>query len=264
MAKYSPEFNRELQRTVKSFNQKIRRAEARGVKGLPDIRSVRELKAQFSTENDLKHEMDSLKLLLNNKEALKRRTLKEGTVSNWQYDYLARNLQATKRFIDRELEKAEERLKEYPSYLFSIRADIETLQHKKDILARDISNLTADELRTTSAIVRQYKRSNLRIRAGRERFMDNLDQLLAPRGVSVKERRRIKDKLNTLTNEQFEEFYRRHDIVSDVMIMIPSPTTDKNEKEAKEVFESEDDEADAIAQDFIENIDQYIEEVKAL
>lgn len=264
MANITPEFNREIRRVVKSFNQKIRRAEARGVKGLPEIRSVRELKAQFATENDLKREVDSLKTLLNNKEALQRRTLKEGTVSNWQYEYLARNLQATKRFVDRELEKAEERLKEYPKYLYSIRADIETLEHKKDILNRDLSKLTADELRTTSAIVRQYKRSNLRIRAGRERFMNNLDQLLAPRGVSVKDRKAIYEKLDSLTNEQFEEFYRRHDIVSDVMIMIPSPTSEANEKQAKETFDSEDDEADAIAQEFLENIDQYIEEVKSL
>ena len=94
--------------------------------------------------------------------------------------------------------------------------------------------------------------------------MNNLDQLLAPRGVSVKERKAIYEKLDSLTNEQFEEFYRRHDIVSDVMIMIPSQPAENNEKQAKETFDSEDDEADAIAQEFIENIDQYIEEVKSL
>jgi hypothetical protein len=175
MANFTPEFNREIRRVVKSFNQKIRRAEARGVKGLPEIRSVRELKAQFATENDLKREVASLKTLLNNKEALQRRTLKEGTVSNWQYEYLARNLQATKRFVDRELEKAEERLKEYPKYLYSIRADIETLEHKKDILNRDLSKLTADELRTGFYEVAKYCTSETLKLYADKHFSDDLE-----------------------------------------------------------------------------------------
>ena len=261
MAKFTPGFNKEINRVVKSFNQKIRRAEARGVRGLPDIRSVKDLKAQFATEIDMKREIDSLRTLLNNKEALQRRRLREGTVSNWQYDYIVRNLEATKKFVDRDIERANERLKDYPDYLYAIRADLQTLESRKEALSRNISELSADELRTVSAIVNRYKRSNLRIRAGREFFMRNLDDLLSFRDVKLKDRREIARKLNELTNAQFEEFYRRHDIVTDVFTKMPSPPSEKNKKKGKEDF-TDDETVDKIAEEFTENLDQYINEVK--
>lgn len=254
MAKYSPEFNKELRRTVKSFNQKIRRAEARGVKGLPEIRSVRELKAQFAVENDLKREMESLKTLLNNKEALQRRRLKEGTVSNWQYDYIVRNLEETKRKVDRELERTKERQKDVPEYLFASRADLATLEARKESLSRDIDTLTADELRTVGAIVRRYKRTNIRVSNGRKYFMETLDQILAFKDVDIKERREIARKLNELTNEEFHEFYKRHDVVTDVFVKIPSP---KKEQEFQD-----DAETKAIVKEFTEDLDKNIKDVQ--
>ena len=60
--RFSPEFNQEARRIVKGFNQRVRRAEARGMKNLPQLTSMYELKARFTTEKDLKKELSWLKL----------------------------------------------------------------------------------------------------------------------------------------------------------------------------------------------------------
>lgn len=265
MARFDADFNADIRRTINSFNQKIRRAKKRGEKGLPDLRSVREFKAQFSTKQDAKRELKQYKTLLNNKEALQRHRTKDGTISNWEYDYIIQNLRVTDRWITREIEKARERYKDYPTHLYAIREDINTLIHEKDIINRNLDELTAQELKTVSATIDKYKRRNVKISAGRDFFMRNLDSLLQAKGLPKEQRAKMYNKINKLTNDQFLEFYKRHDIVSDIMIMIPSdPASDNNTKERKKIAKeavSDDITGDAL-DEFTRSLDDYVEEAK--
>lgn len=260
----SADLNRDLRRTVKSFNQKVRRAEARGQKGLPQLRSVRELKAQFTTESDLKREVGMLRTFLNNKEALQRRKTADGTISNWEFDYIANNLKSTKAWVDRQIDKTSKRLEKYPEHLYSIRGDLEKLEAEKEIINRNLNKLTARELRTVGTVVNRMKRENLRTRAGREYFMDNLNLLLRAKGTKKEQRLKISEKLNRLTNEQFLELYRTHDIVTEVMTKIPSPPFKPEEYDkydrAKHVLTT-DDEIIELLDNFEKDIDEYIKEV---
>ena len=249
----SADLNRDLRRTVKSFNQKVRRAERKGQTGLPQLRSVRELKAQFTTESDLKREVGMLRTFLNNKEALQRKKTADGTISNWEFDYIANNLKATKAWVDRQIDKTSKRLKDYPEHLYSIRADLNKLEAEKEIINRNLNKLTARELRTVGTVV-----------AGREYFMDNLNQLLRARGTEKGIRKEVINKLNNLTNEQFLELYQTHDIISEVMTKLPSESepVERDEKldRAKHVIAT-DDEIIELLDNFVEDIDDYIEEV---
>lgn len=260
----SADLNRDLRRTVKSFNQKVRRAERKGQTGLPQLRSVRELKAQFTTESDLKREVGMLRSFLNNKEALQRKKTADGTISNWEFDYIANNLKSTKAWVDRQIDKTSKRLKDYPEHLYSIRADLNKLEAEKEIINRNLNKLTARELRTVGTVVNRMKRENLKTRAGREYFMDNLNQLLRARGTNKDVRTEVINKLNNLTNEQFLELYRTHDIISEVMTKLPSETepVERDEKldRAKHVIAT-DDEIIELLDNFVEDIDDYIEEV---
>ena len=262
----SADLNRDLRRTVKSFNQKVRRAERKGQTGLPRLRSVRELKAQFTTESDLKREVGMLRTFLNNKEALQRRKTADGTISNWEFDYIANNLKSTKAWVDRQIDKTSERLKNYPEHLYSIRADLNKLEAEKEIINRNLDKLTARELRTVGTVVNRMKRENLKTRAGRTYFMDNLNQLMRARGVKKALRTEIEQKLNGLTNEQFQELYKSHDIVTEIMMKLPSPDSDepveKDEKfeRAKYLVENDNQTVELI-DTFVEDVDDYIEEV---
>ena len=256
MTKFDADFNSEIRRTIKSFNQKIRRAERRGEKGLPELRSVREFKEQFTTKNDAKKELSYLRTMLNNKKALERRRTAEGTISNWEYDYIVKNLQATKKWVNRELEKARIRVKDYPDHLYAIREDVLKLEAEKAYLERDIAKLSSRELQTVQAIERRMKRSDLRTITGRKHFMESLDGLLTATGAKRKDREALYKKLNEMTNEEFLEFYKSNDIVGTIMgYYIPS---DK-EGEVKILEDlSKDEETEEIINDFSENIDEKI------
>lgn len=260
MAKFDADFNTEIRRTIKNFNQKIKRAEKRGQKGLPELRSVREFKQQFVTKRDAKRELAQLKTLLNNKEALQRRRTREGTISNWEYDYIIKNLQETKRWVNRELEKARYRVKDYPDHLYAIREEVVKLEAERDYLARDIATLSSRELKTVAAIENRMKRSSLKNLTGRKYFMDNLDNLLMIRGMTTAERKRLATKLNKLSNEEFLELYKSHDIVSTIMeSYVPS-----DKKDRIKFLEDLSDDSDLVEviKDFNENVDEYIGEAK--
>lgn len=259
--KFDADFNQEIYRTVKSFNQKIRRAESRGEKGLPKLRKVSELKAQFTTKTDMKRELKQLQSLLNNKEALKRKATAEGTISNWEYDYIVNNLRATNKWIDRELVKAKERYKNFPDHLYAIRADVKTLEHEKRVITSDLSKLTAAQLKVVGGTIERYKRRNIRITAGREYFMRNLDYLFTAKGTPEDKKRNIYKKLNSLSNDQFNDLYNNHDVISEIMIMIPSFPDSNDEKKMAE-YEAANETSRDVLDAFEEGIDYYIDEVK--
>lgn len=256
--KFDAEFNADIRRTIRSFNQKIRRAEKRGEKGLPELRSIREFKQMYATKKDAKRELASLKSMLNNKQALERHRTKEGTISNWEYDYIIKNLQQTKQWVNRELNKAILRVKDYPEHLYAIREDVAKLEAERDYLQRDINNLSARELKTVSAIEKRMQRSELKTITGRKHFMETLDMLLTARGMGSKDRKNIYQKLDSLSNEEFLELYKTHDIVSTIMgYYIPSDGE-------VQYFEdlSKDEEFEEIITDFNTNLDEYIDESK--
>ena len=259
--KFDADFNEEIYKTVRNFNQKIRRAERRGEKGLPKLRYVSELKAQFTTKTDMKRELNQLQKILNNKEALRRHQTKDGTITNWEYDYIVSNLRSTEKWIDRELEKAKERYKNFPDHLYAIRADVKTLEHEKRVITSDLNKLTAAQLKVVGGTIERYKRRNIRITAGREYFMRNLDYLLTAKGTPVEKRKDIYKKLNALSNDQFNDLYNNHDVISEIMVMIPSFPDANNEKKMAE-FEAANETTRDVLEAFEEGIDYYIDEVK--
>lgn len=264
MVKFSADLNAEARRVVKSFNQKIRRAEARGQKGLPQLRSVRELKAQFATEHDLKREIGLLKTMLNNKQALQRKVTKDGTISNWEYEYIAKNLKATKAWVERSIEKEEKRLAQYPEHLYAIRADIHKLEAEKEIINRNLNKLSARELKTVGTVVSRMKRENLKTRAGRVYFTDNLNFLMRASGIPNEKRKEVLDKVKSLTNDQFLQMYKNHDIVAEIMSKLPSPEKEEFETRselAKKIVSTDDDIVETI-HSFADNVDEFVEEAK--
>lgn len=223
MAKFDDKFNAEIRRTIKSFNQKINRAEKRGEKGLPSYRSVREFKAQFATKADAKKELAQLRTMLNNKKALERRRTADGTISNWEFDYIVSNLRSTDRWIAREIEKEKIRLRDYPPHLYATNQNLYRLENEREIIHRNLNSLTTDSLKTVESTINKYKRKDLKTIAGREHFMRNLDAILAVQGVKKKDREAIFKEFEEMTNEEFEELYRRHDVITDIMLIIDSP-----------------------------------------
>ena len=231
MAKFSPEFNKEIYRTVRSFNQRVRRAEQRGLTNLPDIQSVAELKARYATENDMKRELGFLRQMNLNRRSLDTVTTLGGAkMTNWEFQYMKENLKPLKRFYDTMLKVAQNRYGNYP-YNTALKAEVLNLQARRDYLNRDLNALSRSELLTFRRYMKRYKESSKSAGNYFDRYLSDLSELAKYNPDSRAAVKRIRKKINNLTPAVFEEVYRNHDIVSDLFDLINSPPTETEQTE---------------------------------
>lgn len=273
MSRYTPEFNAYARRVVKSFNQRVIRAQKRGLSNLPKLRNVRDLKAQFTTEEDLKRELVSLRKFNDNRKALDYKLLdNEAKVTNWEFDYLKDNLDELKSYYDRELEKARARYASSP-YNIGMREDVFNLEQKRQYLERNILELNKSELLTFRKYLANYQNRNRTDQNFYESYMESFDFLLRVSGTPRTVIRSIKTKLNSLSPSQFYEFYKRHDVVEDLFNYVPSPERKKYYDRLQEYEQREKErmmqemgidskELNDKLQVFVDNMDEWIAEVK--
>lgn len=221
--KYTPEFNAYARRVVKSFNQRVIRAEKRGLKNLPSLRKVRDLKAQFTTEEDLKKELASLREFNENRNALDQKLLGEETrLTNWEFNYIKDNLRELKQYYNREIEKAKERYANEP-FDMAIRDDVLNLEQRRQYLDRDLLELNKSELATFRKYLSLYKDRNRTDQNFYDYYFESFDFLARVAGVPKYQLNSIKQQINSLTPAQFYEFYRSHSEMKKFLDYVPSP-----------------------------------------
>ena len=246
MAKFSPEFNQEIYRTVKSFNQRVRRSEQRGLRNLPSIQSVADLKARYSTEQDMKRELGFLRQMNLNRKSLRTVTTLGGAkMTEWEFQYMRENLQPLKRFYDVMIKVANNRYGSYP-YNTALKTELLNLEERRQYLNRDLNALTRSELLTFRRYMTKYKVTS-------KRTGNYFDQYLGALGDIAKFNpdlrpavNRIRRKINNLSPAVFEEMYRRHDIINDLFDIVVSPPsevqaeTEKSKSKAAEFYSDKD------------------------
>ena len=238
MSRYTPEFNAYARRVVKSFNQRVMRAEKRGLKNLPSLRSVRELKAMFTTEEDLKKELAQLRKFNENRKALDTKLLgNETKLTNWEYDYIRDNLDELKAYYDREIEKAQKRYSDAP-YEPAFRIELNNLQDRRMYLNRNLLELSKSELSTFRRYLNVYKSRNRRDQNFYDQYFESFDFLMRVSGIPKNTIEYIKTRVNSLTPAQFYELYKQHDIMGDLFESMPSKVVGNYYKELRS-FEEE-------------------------
>ena len=275
MRKYTPEFNAYARRVVKSFNQRVMRAERRGIKNLPSLQKVRDLKAKFTTEEDLKKELAELRKFNDNRNALDMKLLgNEARLTNWEFNYIKDNLDDLKKFYDRELERAQQRYKN-DKFDMALREDVLNLQERRNYLDRDLLELSKSELSTFKKYLNRYKNRNRTDNNFYDYYYDSLDFLMRVSGVDQKRIEHIREGINSLTPDQFYEFYKEHTELKNILDYVPSPERAKYYAKMREYDEKRKDDymkeigADAKeVQDKIEvidkNIDKWIKQAKKI
>ena len=275
MSRYTPEFNAYARRVVKSFNQRVMRAEKRGLKNLPSLRSVRELKAMFATENDLKKELASLREFNENRDALEQKQLgAETRLTKWEFNYIRDNLDDLKSYYDRELEKARARYADQP-FSMGIREDVLNLEQRRQYLDRNLLELSKSELATFRKYLSNWQGRNRRDINFYDRYFEGFDFVMRVSGVEKSKINYIRDRINSLTPQQFYELYKQHDVMGDLFDLIPSEDRssyyskirelekEKQKKMAADMgvdTEKVQGKVDAI----IENLDEWIDKAKKI
>ena len=195
MARYSSDFNAYARRVVKSFNQRVMRAERRGMKNLPSLRSIRELKAMFETEDDLKKELSELRKFNENRDALRIKELgNEAKITTWEFDYIKDNLQDLKSYYDRELEKARQRYENQP-FNMGIREDVLNLEERRTYLDRNLLELNKSELMTFKRYLSNYQSRNRRDINFYDKFFEGFDFLMRVSGVDKSKIKYVQDSI---------------------------------------------------------------------
>lgn len=275
MARYSSDFNAYTRRVVKSFNQRVMRANRRGIKNLPSLRSVRELKAMFETENDLKKELTELRKFNENRDALKIKELgNEARITTWEFNYIRDNLDDLKEFYDRELEKARQRYEAQP-FNMGIREDVLNLEEKRMYLNRNLSELNKSELATFKRYLSNYQSRNRKDLNFYDRFFEGFDFLMRVSGVEKSKIKYVQDRINSLTPAQFYELYKQHDVMSELFDVVSSPERGEyyrkvrefEEEQKKKLAEDLGVDAEAVNKKvdaIIENLDGWIEDAKKI
>ena len=275
MARYSSDFNAYARRVVKSFNQRIMRAERRGMKNLPSLRSVRELKAMFETEDDLKKELSELRKFNENRDALRIKELgNEARITTWEFDYIKDNLQDLKSYYDRELEKARQRYENQP-FNMGIREDVLNLEERRMYLDRNLLELNKSELATFKRYLSNYQGRNRRDINFYDRFFEGFDFLMRVSGVDKSKIKYVQDRINSLTPSQFYELYKQHDVMGELFDVISSPergeyyrkVREYEEEQKKKIAEELGVDAEAVNKKvdaIIENLDGWIEDAKKI
>lgn len=273
MSRYTPEFNAYARRVVKSFNQRVLRAERRGLKNLPNPRSVRELKAMFTTEADLRKELASLRQFNVNRNALDQRVLGEDTrITDWEFNYIRENLEELKAYYDREIQKARNRYKNDP-FDMAIRDDVLNLEQRRQYLNRDLLNLSKSELATFRKYLSQYKGRNRTDINFYSYYFDAFDFLARVSGVEKRKIDYVKNRINSLTPPQFYEFYKQHSELKNILDYVPSPERAKYYAKLREYEQKkQDDMAAEIGVDakevrekvdyIVDNIDDWVNQIK--
>lgn len=267
MAKFSPEFNKEIYRTVRSFNQRVRRAEQRGLTNLPDLQSVAELKARYVTENDMKRELGFLRQMNLNRRSLDTVTTLGGAkMTEWEFQYMKQNLKPLRRFYDVMIKVAQNRYGSYP-YNTALKSELLNLEARRDYLNRDLNALTRSELLTFRRYMTKFKETSKRTGNYFDQYLSALGEIGKYNPDASAAVKRIRKKINNLSPAVFEEIYRRHDIVNDLFDIVVSPPSSVSEETEKTKSKSDEFYNTQDITRYVNTIDQkldgWIEEAEA-
>ena len=224
--KYSKKFNDEIYRTVKSFNQRVDRAEKRGLKFLPDRQSVADLKARYSTASDMKKELGLLRQMNLNRKSLDTVTTTGGAkLTKWEFNYIRKNLEDVKKFYDTMLKVSRNRYSNYP-YNTALKSEVLNLEARRAYLNRDLNDLTRSELMTFRRYMDRFKQADRRTDNYYDKYLRALGEVGKYNEKNRETVKAIRKKINRLSPAVFEEIYKNHDIISDLFDSIISPPTE--------------------------------------
>ena len=237
--RFDPDFNAEIRRVVKNFNQKRNRAYKRGFSYLPDKVLVSDIKATYKTKAEVQKYLNSLEKFNKMRDLAYEivETKGGGRTSRFKLEFIRDNLEDTKDFFDRQIAEAKELFYE-DQYSIARRDYLFNLEVKRKYLEQDIEYLNQSGLKTFERYTHQaidYGRQQI---TGYRNFLNVVE--LAMRNVGYDEKRigSFFDKMSELSPAQFIKMYRSSPVIARIYDLITSPEHGQtilttNEEDAK-------------------------------
>ena len=270
--RFDPDYNAEIRRVVKNFNQKRNRAIKRGYHYLPPALTVTELKSRYTTRRQLNRDLNYLrKFSSSGDKALKVIETSGGAKAiKWEYEYLKRNLKYAKDFFTREIEDAAR----LDTPMMVAKAEyINNLRSKRDYLNLELSQLSQSQFNTFRNTINEYLYANERNLNSYRNWMTEVEVIMRNLGYDNKTINQFFEGFDELTPRQFLNMYRQSALVSRIYeLYIPTKdfsfklsTTEEDAKDLINTFMLEKDEMIKKAKKQEEINDKNLEEfVKAI
>ena len=252
-SKFDPDFNAEIRRVVKNFNQKRNRAYRRGFSYLPNKAYVSNIKASFDTKSEIKKYLKELeKFNSMGDSALDIITTNNGgRISRYNLMFIKDNLKNTKAFFDRQIAEAEELFYE-DQYSIARRDYLFNLQAKRKYLDLEIMQLNQSGLKTFDRYTKQalsYNKSNITAYKG---FLGGVEDVMRRLGYDEKYISTFYEKMANISPAQFIKMYRKSDLIARIYEMIPSP------EHGRDKINTDDDTAKEYINQFVKEFDEMV------
>lgn len=255
--RYTPEYNREIRRVVRNFNEKRKRAIKRGFSYVPQKVYVKDLKKRYESRELLNNELDLLQEFnLRRDAALEvEETLGGGKMTSWEMFYLNANKDAAKRFYQQEIKEAQRDA----SSMSVIKAEyINNLRTKLNYLDIDVNMMNQPELNTFRKTIEEYLNVSKRDLDSYRGFMSEAEAIMKHMGFSRQRINQFFEGFSELSPRQFVKMYRENTIISRIYeLYIPS-------KDGSMRLSTTEEDAENLFNTFMEEKGQLIEKYKKL
>ena len=253
MVQYNPEFNKEIRRIVKNFNQKRNRAIKRGYKNMPPIQKVSELKARYATKRELQSELARLEKFNLAKDSLKEIEISGGAKAiKWEIQYLKAQNEMAKKYWDARIKDLQKREAKFPSE----RGLLDNAIANRDYLEINWDYMSQDEFTgARGATIHALKAPHWTVRNYRG-FLSEVEGVMRMLEYDEKQINRLLEKFEVLNPDQFFELYNTSDLISRVYALADSPT-----KGGLKLNEKNDEKAEDVIDELISRIDEEIAQV---
>lgn len=257
--RYDKNYNREINRIVHNFNQKRNRAIKRGFTNVPDNVLVSELKSRYQTRTDLNRELEYLKTFSHDRDKLLRKVETEGGVKavKWQLVYLKNNLKNTKQYLEREYERVEKRVGQYPGE----RMYLDTIKAKMENLEVNLSEMNQHQFKSALSTVNEFAKSERVKKTQYRGFLVEVELVMDRLGIPNESKNKFFNKFKSLTPSQFLYAYDNNPIIARIYELYFKKDADSDWQfntttdDASELVDILMEEADSIVKDAKTNMD---------
>lgn len=252
--RFTPEYNKRINRIVSNYNQKVNRANKRGKinrSELPETVSARLLKKSYSNRSDLERELKNL-------ESFSRKSVRrqDGVLSEYDVKIINQNRLAAIKHYEHEADIIREKANSnYPLQKERLNA----IEANLKILKKGVSNANTEELVSMERYIDKYRKSFERRSTGYRGFLSEVEELMKMQKIDKAQRDAFFDKLSQLNEQEFFELYEKNDLISKIYQLADSPKVTGG----KLIIHAKDEkEPEKLIQTLLTDIDKLIAEIK--
>ena len=255
--RYNKDYNREIQRSVKRFNNVRRTLSKKGIKLTSAPLKVSELKARYQTRRELNKELTLLNKVSSRSDKLLKSVENQGgaTAVKWELDYLKLNEKNAIDYYQREYELVSAKVGRFPGE----RTRLNNLEQKLNTLNLNLDYMNQDQFNSYRSAIRNYMAIPAKIKGGYRGFLIEVEEVMRRLGYDNDKIDEVFEKLKVLKPHQFHAMYEESDLIGRIYGLIQSP---KHKGSGRLTTDVED--AEGIMEDFLEQEDDLVEKYRKI